>query len=190
MLSVASVSFGQTAVQVLDKCAAAVSAKDGLQASFRMESAQYGNTSGTIALKGRKFQVITPLASMWFDGTTQWTYLQRNNEVSVTTPTESQQQNLNPYHFINMYKQGYNATMTTAANSYRVHLQATDSKKRIQEAFITVNKKNNQPMEIQMLQGQKWTTFHITDMKIQPQNDSMFQFNSKDFPTAEVIDLR
>ncbi len=183
-------ALGQTAVEVLDKCAATVSAKDGLQASFRMESAQYGNTSGTIALKGRKFHATTPVASMWFDGTTQWTYLKRNNEVSVVTPNESQLQALNPYHFINMYKQGYKATMTTSATDYRVHLNATDGKHKIKELFITVSKKSYQPKEIQLLQGNKWTTFYVTDLKIQKQDDGAFRFNSKDFPSAEVIDLR
>jgi hypothetical protein len=81
-----------SAKSVLDKCAATVSAKEGISAQFRMESAQYGNASGTIAVKGRKFHATTAAASMWFDGTTQWTYLQKNNEVSVVTPTEAQLQ--------------------------------------------------------------------------------------------------
>ncbi len=183
-------TFAQTPKEVLDKCAAAVSAKGGLQASFRMESAQYGTTSGTIILKGRKFQATTPMASMWFDGTTQWTYLKKNDEVSITTPTEAQLQNLNPYHFINMYKEGYKFTMTATATDYRVHLQSADGKRRISEAFITVNKKSYHPSEIKILQGQKWTTFYITSMKIGNQDDAAFRFNSKDFPTAEVIDLR
>jgi len=136
------------------------------------------------------FQATTPVASMWFDGTTQWTYLKHNNEVSVITPNESQLQALNPYHFINMYKKGYKSTMTKAANSYQVHLTASDSKKKIKEIFITINKKSYLPSEIKMLQGTRWTTFHVSDMKIQKQDDALFRFNSKDFPSAEVIDLR
>ncbi len=183
-------SFAQSPKEVLDRCAAAVSAKDGITASFRMESAQYGNTSGTISLKGRMFQASTPVASMWFDGSTQWTYLQKNNEVSVITPNESQVQSLNPYHFINMYKSGYKATMSTSSSSYRVHLNATDAKKKIQEIFITISKGNYYPTEIQLLQGKRWTTFYITDMKVVKLGDDAFRFNSKDFPSAEVIDLR
>jgi hypothetical protein len=59
---------------------------------------------------------------MWFDGTTQWTYLKSNDEVSVTTPNETQQQALNPYNFINMYKSGFKYTMSTGASDYKVHL--------------------------------------------------------------------
>jgi outer membrane lipoprotein-sorting protein len=94
----------QTAKQVLDKCAATLNTNEGLQADFTMSSAQYSPVSGTISIKGRMFHATTPVAAMWFDGKTQWTYMKKNDEVNVTTPTEAQLQAINPYNFINMYK--------------------------------------------------------------------------------------
>jgi outer membrane lipoprotein-sorting protein len=185
-----ALSFGQTAKQVLDKAAAAVSSKSGVTASFTMSSAQYGNTSGTISVKGRKFHASVPMATMWFDGKTQWTYMKKNNEVNVTTPTEAQLQAINPYNFINMYKKGFKYTMTSSASSHVVHLTATNQKQKVREMFITVSKKTNAPTEVKMLQGTKWTTFTITNLKNMKLADSEFSFNSKDYPTAEVIDLR
>ena len=185
-----SYCVAQTARQVLDKCAATVSSKDGVQAKFSMQSAQYGSTSGTIAVKGRMFQASTPVSSMWFDGKTLWTYMSKNDEVNVTTPTESQLQALNPYNFINLYKQGFKYTMTKSSKSFNVHLTATDTKRKIREMFIVVDQKTYQPTEVKMLQNQKWTTFTISDLKSQTLSDTMFRFNSKDFPSAEVIDLR
>ncbi len=191
-LIVFSTSFcvAQTARQVLDKCAATVSAKDGVQAKFTMQSAQYGSTSGTIAVKGRMFQASTPVSSMWFDGKTLWTYMSKNDEVNVTTPSESQLQALNPYNFINLYKQGFKYTMTKSGTAFNVHLTATDQKRKIRELFIIVDQKTYHPTEVKMLQNQKWTTFTISDLKAQQLSDAMFRFNSKDFPSAEVIDLR
>ena len=185
-----ALSFGQTAKQVLDKAAAAVSSKSGVTASFTMSSVQYGNTSGTISVKGRKFHASVPMATMWFDGKTQWTYMKKNNEVNVTTPTEAQLQAINPYNFINMYKKGFKYTMTSSASSHVVHLTATNQKQKVREMFITVSKKTNAPTEVKMLQGTKWTTFTITNLKNMKLADSEFSFNSKDYPTAEVIDLR
>ena len=182
--------WAQTARQVLDKCAATVSSKDGVQAKFSMQSAQYGSTSGTIAVKGRMFHASTPVSSMWFDGKTLWTYMSKNDEVNVTTPTESQLQALNPYNFINLYKQGFKYTMTKSSTAFNVHLTATDAKRKIRELFIVVDQKSYQPTEVKMLQNQKWTTFTISDLKAQKLSDTMFRFNSKDFPSAEVIDLR
>jgi len=185
-----SLSMAQSAKDVLDKCAATVSSKEGVSANFQMESAQFGNATGKISVKGQKFYASTAVATMWFDGKTQWTYLQKNNEVSVTTPTEAQLQALNPYNFINMYKKGFKYTMTTSANAYTVHLTAEDPNRKVQELFITVDKKAYTPTEVKMRQGNKWTTFVISNLKATALDDGVFRFNSKDFPTAEVIDLR
>lgn len=190
MISQLTVVKAQDARKVLDKCAETVSSKDGVSASFSMESAQYGTASGTIAVKGKKFHASTSVASIWFDGKTQWTYLHSNNEVSVTTPTDAQLQAINPYNFINLYKSGYKYTMTTTSSAYNVHLTADDSKRKIQELFITVDKKLSVPTEVKLRQGSKWTTFVIRNFKQNVLSDTEFRFNTKDFPTAEVIDLR
>ena len=180
----------QTARQVLDKCAATLSSKDGVEADFTMTSAQYGDASGKIAIKGKMFHAATSAATMWFDGKTLWTYMAKNDEVSVTTPGEARLQTLNPYNFINLYKQGFKYTMTKGDKTFNVHLTAKDSKHTIQEMFINVDKSTYQPTEAKILQKQKWTTFTISNLKTAKLADAQFRFNSKDFPTAEVIDLR
>lgn len=189
LVQLSSTAFAQTAKEVLDKCAATLNTTNGLKADFTMTSAQYGSASGTIALKGRMFHATTAVAAMWFDGKTQWTYMKKNDEVNVTNPSESQLQSINPYNFINMYKQGYKYSMTTADQSYVVHLTATGTK-QIPEMFITVDKKSYQPSMVKLLQGKKWTTFTISNLTKVSMADSDFKFSSKDYPTAEVIDLR
>lgn len=182
-------TFAQTAKSVLDKAAANITVKSGVQANFKM-SGSMGNTSGTIAVKGRKFHATTPQAIIWFDGKTQWTYMKNNDEVNVTTPTESQLQAINPYNFINLYKNGYAATLNKSGKDYIVHLTASSKDKKIKEMFITINKSTYHPTQVKLLQGTKWTVFDITDLKKQNIADSQFRFNAKDFPQAEVIDLR
>lgn len=187
LMSVAT--YGQTAKSVLDKAAATVSAKEGIKANFRM-SGTHGNTKGSIAVKGKKFYATTPQATVWFDGKTQWTYMKNNDEVNVANPTESQLQAINPYNFINLYKKGYNYTLNKSGNDYVVHLTASNPQTKIKEMFISVDKKSYHPTQIKMLQGNKWTIFYITDLRKEALPDSQFRFNAKDFPTAEVIDLR
>ena len=188
LLMVSVFTFGQTAKSVLDKTAAVVSNKNGVQANFTMTGGM-GNVSGTIAVKGRKFHATTPIATMWFDGKTMWTYMKKNEEVNITTPNEAQLQKINPYNFINLYKQGYDMTMSKSDKTYTVHLTAKNSNK-IQELFITVDKNTYHPTQVKMLQGKKWTVFDISNLKAQTLSDAIFTFNSKDFPSAEVIDLR
>ena len=114
-------SFAQSAKSVLDKAASHITVKDGVKANFKMTGSM-GNTSGTILIKGRKFQATTPVATVWFDGKTQWTYVKKNDEVNVSTPTEAQLQAINPYNFINLYKKGYDCTLNKSGKDYVVHL--------------------------------------------------------------------
>lgn len=183
-----SFAYGQSAKQVLDKTAAVVAAKSGAKASFTIKGDQM-NSSGTIAIKGRKFQASTPQATIWFDGKTQWTYLKKNDEVNVANPTEAELAAINPYNFIYMYKKGYKYTMEKKNGSFIVHLTATN-KRSIQEMYITINPKSYIPSQIRMRQQKGWTTITISGFKQSKLSDGLFRFNSKDFPNAEVIDLR
>ena len=179
----------QTAKSVLDKAASTVTMKEGVKADFKMTGSM-GSTSGTIIIKGKKFHATTPQASIWFDGKTQWTYMKDNDEVNISNPTEAQLQAINPYNFLNLYKKGYDATLNSNGNSHIVHLTASTASSKIKELFITVDKKSYHPTQVKLLQGKKWTIFDITNMKKQSANDAEFCFNAKDFPHAEIIDLR
>ena len=183
-------SYGQTAKEVLDKTAKTVSNKQGITAKFNISGPSFSPTDGTIQVKGKKFLATTSVATIWFDGKTQWTYVKKNNEVNVSNPSDDELQALNPYNFINIYKKGFSYTMTTKGNSYEVHLTATDKKRNIQEMYITVNKTSYAPTQVKMKQRNGWTTINISSLKASKLNDAIFRFNAKDYPHAEVLDLR
>ena len=190
LLLTGATASAQTVNAVLDKCAATVNSSDGVSANFTMTSAQYGNATGTISLKGEKFCIQSNVTSMWFDGKTLWTYLASNEEVNISTPTAQQLQTLNPYNFINLYKSGYKTTMTTSSSAYDIHLTATSDQTRIREAFLTVDKTSYAPKVIKMLTGTKWSTFTISGLKKASLPDSKFRFDANAYPDAEIIDLR
>jgi outer membrane lipoprotein-sorting protein len=186
-LSLANVS-AQTAKEILDKAASVVNAKKGATADFVM-SGKYGNAAGTISIKGNKFVANTPQAKMWYDGKTQWTYMTSTEEVNVSTPTEAQQQTMNPYRFINLYNMGYAMTKKEVKNGFEVYLKATNPKRTITEMYITVN---NQfvPTNVKMKTAKGWTNINISNFRKVSLPDKAFRFNAKDYPKAEVIDLR
>lgn len=188
MLTMAQTS--ESAKKVLDKTASVVGRKGGASATFKVSSSKYGNANGTISIKGNKFHANTPQAIVWFDGKTQWTYMKSTEEVNVITPNEAQQAALNPYQFITMYKSGFNMSMKTVGNQYQVHLTAQNKKRSVQEMYININKSTYVPSQVKMRQGTTWTTIDISNFKAVNQANSLFTFNAKDFPQAEVIDLR
>ena len=149
-----------------------------------------GNTNGEIAIKGKKFHATTPDATIWFDGKTQWTYMKGNDEVNISNPTEAQLQAINPYNFINIYKKGYKLSSKKVENSYEVHLIPTDKSRKIQEMYIIVDSSSYRPTHVKMKQKDKWSTIIISQLTTASLSDNLFQFNSKDFPKAEIIDLR
>lgn len=192
MLMLMTISiYAQNAAQarkILDKTAAVIGRKGGASANFTV-SGKYGNSSGTISIKGNKFNARTPQAVVWFDGKTQWTYMKKSQEVNISTPTEAQQQSMNPYKFINIYKNGFKLGVKNVSGGWQVHLYATNQKRTIKEMYVTIGK-NYYPKTIKMRQSNGWTTINVSNFKPKNLSDSMFRFNVKDYPHAEVIDLR
>jgi len=175
---------------ILDKTAKVLGRKGGVCAKFTMSSAKTGKIDGTIAVKGKMFNARTGQAIVWFDGKTQWTYMRNNEEVNVTNPTPAQQQMMNPYAFINIYRTGYNLSTKPKGNNHEIHLVAQNKQKSIQEMYISVNKKTYTPTSIRMKHSQTWYTITISDFQAKDQPNRSFTFNHKDFPNAEIIDLR
>lgn len=174
---------------VLNKTASLLGRKGGVSASFTLSNSKIGTVSGSIAVKGKKFNAKTKQAIVWYNGKTQWSYIKRNNEVNVTTPTPSQQQMMNPYAFINIYRSGYKLGLSNSGNNHIIHLKA-NGHKSISEMYITIGKSTNIPSIIKYKQNSSWTTIRIRNFRTSNLSDRVFTFNYKDFPSAEVVDLR
>ena len=74
--------------------------------------------------------------------------------------------------------------------NYEVHLTSTDKKKSVQEMYILIHPQTYIPSEIRIKHSKGWNTIEVSNVKKANLSDEIFHFNSKDFPTAEVIDLR
>jgi hypothetical protein len=89
-----------------------------------------------------------------------------------------------------MYKSGFDLGMKSLGSYYQMHLVAQNKKRNIQEMYININKKTYVPSQVKMRQGTTWTTINITNFKGKDQNNKVFVFSDRDFPQAEIIDLR
>ena len=166
--------YAQNAAQarkILDKTAALIKGKGGATANFSM-SGKYGTSSGTIAIKGNKFTASTTQANVWYDGKTMWTYVKNTQEVNISNPTEAQQQSMNPYKFLTIYKNGFNLGMTTLSSGWKIHLTAANQQRSIKEMYITVDK-NYYPKEIKMRQNNGWCRASRPGVSVIPLSASM-----------------
>ena len=71
-----------------------------------------------------------------------------------------------------------------------VHMTAENTKRSVQEVYITIDKSSYTPSLIRMRQGNEWTNISVSNFKARDMPDSEFSFNVRDFPKADVIDLR
>lgn len=192
---------GQTsAKKVLDATADKLTRNGDIQLSFKADQftsgQQNGSAFGNMQISGNKFKITTPDMITWYNGQTQWSYVLNNEEVNISTPTEEEQQNINPYAFVNIYKKGYNYSMreTTLRGKacYEVTLIAQDKKSSLPTIILDIEKGNRVPLCVRLQHdAQTWTRITIQsyeDKQSFPANH--FEFNRHDFPQAEIIDLR
>lgn len=196
------ISRAQNPVSILDKAATAYENANGISASFTLNTrseAQKMSESfeGTIQMKGDKFKLITPDMITWFDGKTQWTYVERNDEVNVSTPSGDELQFTNPAMLLRVYKKGFTPKYigeSTAANGKAAYdIQLTPKKKGdIIFVELQIEKFSGYPVKIRIeAKNGISNTIHISDLKTGVnQSDDFFVFKESEYPDAEVIDLR
>ena len=189
-LLVAQLTMAENAKAILDKASSRFKAAGDVKIGFQLTTG--GNTStGYINIAGKKYFCDMGGFCVWFDGTTMWHYVKSNEEVNVSTPSARNVERMNPYFFLSMYKNGYTCKMGKTTNtSYEVILSG-NTKTAFSSVTVRLNKKDYSPLYIRTVT--KKTTMEITvnsfltDQKFEA---SSFRFNPKEFPKAEVIDLR
>lgn len=194
-------AFAQTPRQILDAAAAVFAQKNGVKANFKADSfvkgELQGSVSGTMCIQGNKFQMTTPGMITWFNGQTQWSYTKENEEVNISTPTEEELQNINPSRFVNLYKSGYNYKMKEVTlrgkACYEITLSAQKKNKGLKTIILNIDKSNNDLMCVRMFPFNSNNCTRISVHQLQRGISfatSDFEFTPKDYPQAEIIDLR
>ena len=184
-------SYAQTATQLLDRSASTLRAAGNVKIGFTME-VEGGSSTGYIKLQRQKFVINMGGSITWFDGKTMWTYVQANDEVNVTTPSADAVAKMNPYAFLSFYKKGYTAKMgKSTAKEHEVILTGKQGSP-YKKVVVRINKSTRYPSVITMTSSKDAvTTIRCNSfLKNQKYKDSTFQFNKKNYPNAEIVDLR
>lgn len=197
--------FAQSQTQakvVLDKVAETFRNAGGIQADFTAKvysnDKLEGTSTGEILLKGEKFVLKTPEALTWFDGHTQWSYLVGSDEVNVSTPTPEELQAINPYTLLYIYQKGFsyklgNVNRFQGQPVTEVILTSTDPRQEVDCITLYVNRDTYQPLFILLRQRNTKNRSEITITGYKTglnYPDSEFVFDRKQYPDAEIIDLR
>ena len=173
--------------EILDKTTNALQQAGGIRATFG------GTGNGTLLLKGNQFYLNSGGIQSWFDGKTQWSYLESSEEVNVSNPTPEELQTINPYALLSIYKNGYNykyagTKSRNGKQGFEVIL-TPENKQDITSITLFVSQ-TYQPLYIKVEQNNKSANeIIVTSYQTnQPLDNATFKFDKKKFPNAEVID--
>lgn len=191
--------MAQNARQILDNTAAKIKQMGDVKVNFTATSfsgtTEQARTTGNILLQGKKMYLSTEDMKMWYNGKTQWSLMYESGEVNVSTPTEREMAQINPYSFLNVYKKGYkmNVTQTKLRGKdvYEVHLLGKKAGNMAQEMYIDVAKNDYTPLCIRVRQDNDWNRISIHSIQgNQHFSDATFEFPKSEYPDIEIIDLR
>lgn len=187
---------------ILTEAAKVYEQSNGIKADFvlltRSEQQKMSESfEGIVNMKDEKFTLSTPDSYTWFDGITQWTYVERTDEVNITTPTGEELQFTNPALLLRSYKKGFSAEYkgeSTATNGKAAYDIVLMPKKKgdIEKVELQIEKFSHLPASITVIgKNGIHTTIRISKLSTGiNQPDSFFVFKETDYPDAELIDLR
>ena len=180
--------------QLLDRVADTFRQAGGVEIAFEVRVPE-GTSEGRIRLKGEKFRLDTEGITTWFDGRTQWTYLENSDEVNVSEPTAEELQSINPYAWLAVYKDGYTLKMGEQADQrlHKVVMTATRRGSELQCLILYVDKQTLRPTKLSLVRrgDREAAVVLVRSYRTgQTYDDALFAFDKRAYPTAEVIDLR
>ena len=197
--ALSTASYAQSARKVLDTTAARLTKQGGVMAKFK--ATQFDGTtpqsesSGSIQMDGKRFFIATDEILTWFDGKTQWSMMTGSHEVNITEPDEDDLVEINPAILVNIYKRGFNYSMSKSTlrgrATFVVHLWPRYKGSDYSDIFIDIDQATYNPLCIRAKRDGNWIRLAILSFQngfVLP--PATFTFPKQDYPNVEVIDLR
>lgn len=177
---------------VVSKAASVIGNAKGITANFRMTSGKH-TTSGTIKSAGKKFSVILPEVSTWYNGKNLYTYNPRTNETTLTVPTATELLESNPLLYVKGGAGAYTYSFSKNPKKGKYVVDLTPRKKNtgIRKLVFTIDAKSYTVERIEVTADGGASVIDVTSFKtdvVPPASE--FEYPSRKYPKAEIVDLR
>lgn len=195
-------TFAQDARKILDKVSSVYSAESGFVLNFTLNTndvpAKITYThDGKAYIKGNKFKLDVPDGTTWFDGKTQWLFLEGSDEVNVSNPTGEELLSISPIAMLGIYKQGFKLVYKGEIKEsnktlYLIEMIPQKKGSEIEKFILKVDKQSYLLTGVE-LKGKDKVNNELIIRKTEKASglvDSFFVFDKKNYPNVEVIDLR
>ncbi|MDE6290216.1 MAG: outer-membrane lipoprotein carrier protein LolA [Muribaculaceae bacterium] len=183
----------ETADGILKRSAKAINEAGGLNAMFTLDYGQQ-KISGSLKSSGKRFTLITPSTSTWYDGKNMWTYNSKNNETTLTTPTAQEVGEANPLSIVDSYSSSFTAAFAKSQSKGSKTIVLTPKSKHIgyKSVHVTIPDGSSFPTKLVVIpsSGQK-VTVSISQVKSGLKlADNVFTYPKSKYPNVEIVDLR
>lgn len=153
--------------------------------------------TGTVFMKGVKYQVSIVGQEIFCDGKNIWTFDKAANEVTITT-FENESSTLTPQKlFTNFYDQDFLYKLNGEKKQgnktiQEIEMTPTDKSRPFHKVYIYIDKTGKTISSTKVLEKSGSRYSYIVNSLIPNSTitDSQFIFDSKKYPGVEIIDLR
>lgn len=184
--------------KILDEAVNKLHTQGGVTAQFTITNfkgtKEIGSTQGHMTMLDQLYTLTTPEFVSWFDGETQWTLNKTSNEVNVTKPSTKELRKSSPAALMMAYKNGYRLSLKNTKlrgkDVWEITMDAINGNSRPERIQVSLGK-DYTPMCLRVRNNGDWMRFTITQYIVGQTFDiKSFQFQKKDFPDVDVVDLR
>jgi len=148
---------------------------------------------GQIILKNNKYKLNLNSIEIYNNGETQWTYMPDAEEVNISEAVTDEDDYMNPANIFTMYENGFTYSLKgeTPSGNYQIEL-TPDEIKDFSKIILEIEK-DSYKIDKAIMTGTDGNTYSIElknwDVsKTYP--ETTFRFNSEDYPSVNVIDMR
>lgn len=190
------------AKKILDDVSAKFKTYNSVVANFtlKIENSSgkvLGTKAGIVKMKGSEYRISVSGQEIYSDGNNIWTLDKSANEVQITK-TDASANSVTPQKmFTNFYDKDFLYKLNSESKKgtktiQEIELTPVDKTKSFFKVIVDIDKNSRSIISTKIYQktGDRYT-YTITSLKPNinlPQ--SLFVFNTKDYPKVEVVDLR
>ncbi|MBO7160343.1 MAG: outer-membrane lipoprotein carrier protein LolA [Paludibacteraceae bacterium] len=192
----------EEAVALLDKTSNLYKQSTGTEMSLKIsiddaQTGQQTSVNGNLKTRDKRFVLSTSFATMNFDGTNLYIYQPDVNEITISSPAESEISDMDPTQIMSMYSEGYQIPKPeySTENGKKiaiVSLYPEDKAEDFHRLSLKIDLSNYCPLQITTY-GKNGMTNTIDILKIDTNknfSEKELIFDLKKYPKAQIIDIR
>ncbi len=189
--------------EILDRVASRFAQLKSVQADFELviedrKENTLNSSAGNLLLKQEKYRITTPGSMVCFDGKTMWTYMEEEQEVTITEPGDSEEDFLsNPAKIFTGFHRDFKyryvrETTLKGAKYHEIDLFPMDLGQPYSRIKVFVSQNTDMPEIISSIgkDGVDYTV-NLTNFQLDREiSDATFIFDPLKNKKVEVIDMR